>query len=79
MRAGFVSVVFALLFLLIPHDAGAAGFIATGSMNTARHDHTATLLPSGRVLVVGGFGSLASTEIYDPATGVWTEIGRAHV
>lgn len=33
--------------------------------------HTATLLPSGKVLVAGGFnatGALASAELYDPGS-----------
>ena len=38
-----------------------------------RDYHTATLLPSGKVLVAGGFdiyvNSLASAELYDPAAG----------
>jgi hypothetical protein len=46
---------------------------ATGSMAVRRHQHTATLLPNGRVLVVGG-GS-ASVELYDPAAGMWSTIG----
>jgi hypothetical protein len=47
----------------------------TGSLNGARYLHTATLLPSGKVLVVGGtdgFTSLSTAELYDPATGTWT-------
>src|SRR5437762_211556 len=47
----------------------------TGSLNTARGSHTATLLPNGKVLVAGGINSsgvLASAELYDPASGTWT-------
>jgi hypothetical protein len=45
--------------------------IPTGYLNTARLDHTATLLPSGKVLVAGGYNgsALSSAEMYDPATG----------
>jgi len=45
---------------------------AGGTLSTARYYHTATLLPSGSVLVVGGWlvgmGHLASAELYDPVT-----------
>ena len=44
----------------------------TGSLGTARFLHTATLLPSGKVLVAGGDSNtvfLSSAELYDPATG----------
>src|SRR5436309_11932652 len=50
----------------------------TGSLKTARFHHTATLLPDGRVLVVGGEHGrdpLASAELYDPATGTWSATG----
>ena len=43
---------------------------ATGSLNTARVAHTATLLPNGKVLVAGGYNGssyLTSAEVYGPA------------
>jgi N-acetylneuraminic acid mutarotase len=51
---------------------------ATGSMIGARAWHNATLLPSGKVLVAGGWNNgdnLSSAEIYDPATRAWTATG----
>jgi N-acetylneuraminic acid mutarotase len=50
---------------------------ATGSMTTARMNHTATLLPSGEVLVAGGYTGTATTataELYSPTTGTWTAV-----
>ncbi|GEM_PF-1523285 len=51
----------------------------TGNLNDARFSHTATILQDGRVLVVGGTGvggsgltALATAELYNPATGVWS-------
>jgi YVTN family beta-propeller protein len=48
----------------------------TGSMSVSRQFHTATRLPSGKVLVAGGRDqtnntTLASAEVYDPATGTF--------
>ena len=52
-------------------------FDNTGSLNTARDSHTATLLSNGKVLVAGGVGGayLTSAELYDPASGTWTATG----
>ncbi|WP_375773295.1 hypothetical protein NR798_21245 [Archangium gephyra] len=53
---------------------------STGSMASPRRYHTVTPLPGGTVLVAGGEGSspsdiLATTEVYDPATGTWSAAG----
>lgn len=60
------------------YDPSTGRFTLTGSMTVARNKLGAALLANGRVLVIGGqnggaFGaSLATTEIYDPATGKFT-------
>jgi hypothetical protein len=57
-------------------DAKLPSFTATGSMQTARTGHTATLLGNGKVLVIGGGnnGALASAEVFDPASGQFTTL-----
>ena len=63
------------------YDPVMGTWTATGSLAHARFGYTATLLPNGQVLVVGGnasvsgFDDLSSAELYDPATGTWTETG----
>src|SRR5687768_10699886 len=50
-------------------------FRVAASLNAARQGHTATTLPDGRVLVVGGFdraGIHQDAELYDPITDTWT-------
>jgi WD40 repeat protein len=49
----------------------------TGRMSAPRSEHSATLLPDGKVLVSGGRNPsvLNSAELYDPATGTWTGTG----
>src|ERR1700730_1879029 len=53
-------------------------FTTTGSMTTGRDFHTATLLPHGRVLLLGGnqFFSVSSAELYDPVSGNFTVTGH---
>lgn len=59
--------------------------VKRASLNVARAGHTATLLPDGRVLVIGGESlpalnvglerePLDSVEIYDPVADLWTEL-----
>jgi hypothetical protein len=45
----------------------------TGSMTGPRRDHTATLLPNGKVLINRGTGGAA--ELYDPVTGAFSPTG----
>jgi hypothetical protein len=54
-------------------NAGAGTFAATGSMAMARSDHTASVLPSGKVLVTGG--SDQSAELFDSTAGTFTATG----
>ena len=59
-------------------NPGSLTFSYTGTLTTARAEHTATLLPDGKVLIVGGIdanGSLASAELYDPSTGKFSSAG----
>ncbi|MBV9957437.1 MAG: tandem-95 repeat protein, partial [Acidobacteria bacterium] len=60
--------------------AVAPRWLMTGSLNTGRAGHTATLLLNGKVLVAGGSSSSGtlfnSAELYDPATGTWTLTGN---
>jgi len=62
-----------------------------GTLETARHSHTATLLADGKVLVVGGEGAcveggasesgpcrLASAELFDPDSRMWSPTGDLH-
>jgi WD40 repeat protein len=61
------------------YDPRTGKFSPTGSMATARQFDTATLLPDGRVLVVGGEDALNmpldSAELYDPKTGTFSPTG----
>ena len=63
------------------YDPSTGTWRATGDLNVARSEHTATLLPNGRVLVTAGLpnalfnGRTNASELYDPATGVWTSTG----
>lgn len=65
------------LALLLCSVVLAQGRVApAGSLATPRSHHTATTLSDGRVLVAGGRSqsateTLASTELYEPATNTW--------
>lgn len=60
------------------YDPTTGTWRSAGDLNKPRQFHTATLLPNGKVLVVGGSGSnpsSASVELYDPATNSWAITG----
>jgi len=64
-------------------DPATKTFTATGPLAETRSRHTATLLPDGKVLMVGGWGyadmytypTRATAEVYNPATGTFTTVG----
>src|SRR6266513_4945075 len=66
-----------------PSHPDGGSWTVTGSLNTARYEHTATLLSNGMVLVAGGFDNsnnlLPSAELYDPTTGNWTATGNLNI
>lgn len=61
-----------------------SGFSPTGGMSNARLQQTATLLPNGKVLVIGGgvgpdiidgYSPVPQAELYDPVTGKFSSAG----
>jgi hypothetical protein len=61
------------------YDPQQDGFTPAGPLQAARSYHTATMLPSGKVLFTGGTGSagsaLPSAELYDPVANSFTTTG----
>ncbi|TGN08791.1 Kelch repeat-containing protein [Leptospira bandrabouensis] len=68
-------------------DTETTAFTPTGNMNGRRHLHNIVKLKDGRVIVLGGiseydfdpmttdvFITLNTAEIYDPSTGIFTEV-----
>lgn len=60
------------------YDPATGLFSATGTLTVARSGHSATLLPDGKVLIVGGDvdgGVVGAIEIYDPVAGTFSDTG----
>ncbi|HET7624537.1 MAG TPA: kelch repeat-containing protein [Verrucomicrobiae bacterium] len=58
------------------YDPATGVWTPTAGMIVARRQHTASLLPNGKVLVAGGTYDLSGRcELYDPAAGTWTLTG----
>jgi hypothetical protein len=78
MITRFIPLLFLGAWLALVQPCPGGEFRPTGSLVTGRSGHTAILLPNGKVLVAGGYGSagaLAGAELYDPATSNWTATG----
>jgi len=67
-------------------DPVTGNFTPTGSMAAGRALHQATLLPDGRVLMSGGFGTPGPgepcpehAEVYDPASGTFAPAGDLQI
>jgi len=61
------------------YDPATGTFAATSSMSTSRYFRTATMLPSGKVLVAGGYSGnlfLSTAELYDPIAASFTLTGN---
>ena len=58
------------------YDPATGKFTATGSLHAGRMEASATTLPDGHIVVIGGVDSNAdpvyTVEVYDPGTGVFT-------
>ena len=69
------------------YDPASGRFQPTDPLGQGRGFHRATLLADGRVLVSGGFGAvdaasfdvLATSEIFDPATGKFSPAGALQI
>ncbi len=62
--------------------AGSGTWSTTGNLHASHDGHTATVLPSGEVLVAGGEGQngvVAATELYSAASRSWTVAGSLAV
>src|SRR2546423_6007550 len=75
----FAALALALIGSALPSvSALPAGWNAASPMHTGRFAAGAVVLPSGRVLVVGGHSQttgsfIASAELYDPVTDSWMQ------
>lgn len=64
------------------YDPVSGTWSQSGSLGIARGNHTATLLPDGKVLVIAGVSSyqgIASAELYNPTNHTWTTAGSLAV
>lgn len=61
------------------YDPETNAFTPAGPLQQSHDAGNGSQLPSGKILLFGGYepsGRTATTELYDPATGVWTSVTR---
>jgi N-acetylneuraminic acid mutarotase len=68
-----------VIAMALPLSAGGPGsWTVSGSLNTARANHAAAMLPNGQALIVGGTGStgapLTSAEIFSLSSNSFTTV-----
>ncbi len=61
------------------YDPASGTWTSTGNLVAAHDGQTATLLPNGKVLIVGGDANGNSAELYDPLTGTWSPTGSLNL
>ena len=74
---GYFVVTFCV-FIGLTFSTYAQSWNQTNDLDSIRYDHSAILLPSGKVLVIGGvntFGYLSSALLFDPSTNNWSNSG----
>lgn len=78
----FLSLTLSVVLALSAACAAVNSFTATGRMSFARRMHRATRLANGKVLITGGTngtGTLATAELFNPATGIFTRTGNMRI
>jgi hypothetical protein len=79
IRVGGLGILLVVCQPAAPTSGPGGARAQVASLHIARAAHTATVLPSGQVLIVGGMngdgGSLASVELFDPADNSVREFG----
>ena len=74
-----LNAILVVIAMALPLSAGGPGsWTSTGSLNTARANHAAAMLPNGQALIVGGVGEsgkpLKSAEIYNLTNNSFTAL-----